>query len=79
MMQRQSLRAADVIVGHPRHAVPVGTRDKQSVQGRHKYGTLDGKAELACRQQAVQHLADTELLPQPREQPRTADPLGVKR
>src|SRR6516162_8450035 len=65
MMQAQSLRTADVIVGHPRHAVPVGARDKQPVQGCHEHGTLDGKAELARHQQAIQHLADAELLPQP--------------
>src|SRR5215469_15222893 len=79
MMQTESLRAADVIVGHPRHAVPVGARDEQPVQGRHKHGALDGKAELARRQQAIQHLADAELLPQPREQQRTADPPGIER
>src|SRR6516162_2246632 len=49
------------------------------MQGRHEHGTLDGKAELARHQQAIQHLADAELLPQPREQQRTADPLSVER
>src|SRR5215469_17497956 len=63
----------------PRHAVPVGARDKQPVQGRHEHGALDGKAELARRQQAIQHRADAELLPQPREQQRAADPLGIER
>ena len=79
MMQTESLRAADLIVGHPRHAVPVGARDEQPVRGRHKDGALDGKAELARRQQAIQHFGDPEPLPQPAEQQRTADPLGIER
>jgi hypothetical protein len=67
------------VIGHPRGAIAIGTRDKQAVQGGNEDGALNRKAKAAPGQQPGQHLADAEFLPKTAKQQWPADPLGIER
>ena len=77
MVQSQSLRPGDVVVGQPLLAGAVRAGNHDPVQHGGENRPLDRDLEAAPAEQVLDHRPATGLLPQPPEQQRRADaPAG---
>jgi hypothetical protein len=76
VVQGEILHPLDGIIPAPLLAGAVRSGEKESVQDGEEDGSFHRKAELPPFQKALEDLVEMELLPEPLEEERRADPLG---
>ena len=73
VVQRKALRTWDLVVLHPALAGAIRARDHDPVQHGDEDRALDVELEAAAGETVVEHIGDTDALPQAPEQQRRAD------
>ena len=63
MVKVETFDTGDVVVRHPRRAVPIRPRNEKPVQSTDEHGALDRKLEGAMLQQFTKHVGDAEPFP----------------
>jgi len=72
-VQRKALRTWDLVVLHPALAGAIRARDHDPVQHGDEDRALDVELEAAAGETVVEHIGDTDALPQAPERQRRAD------